>query len=110
MKTQLNSHINVASDSFDLTGHITEMNEAVTHRKVNMCQQRSFSEVLGNCLSYTFTVEIFASDFFKHTCIYAFSCTYVQIESRLQNLTLYKKNSNWLVLPTHQISNIRDKK
>jgi len=50
MKTQLNSHINVASDSFNLTGQLREMNEAVTHCEVNRFQARSSSEVLWNCI------------------------------------------------------------
>jgi len=36
MKTQLNSYINVASDSFSLTGQLREMNEAVTHCKIHV--------------------------------------------------------------------------
>jgi len=69
MKTQLNSHINVASDSFNLTGQLREMNETVTHCKINTCQERSFSEVLWNYPFYRFPVEKFASDIFKDTCI-----------------------------------------
>jgi hypothetical protein len=64
MKTQLNSHINVASDSFNLTGQLREMNEAVSHCKIYVCKARSFSEVLWNCPCYTFQVEKIVSDFF----------------------------------------------
>jgi len=91
MKTQLNSHINVASVSFNLTDQLREMNESVSHWKIHMCQAHSFSEVLWNYLFYTFQVEKFSSGFLKILVLRVFlqlctnratfSCGYAQIES-----------------------------